>query len=69
MSEKMKVQTQDYPVTYMRTPAMDRQIRKEIGADSLSFISLEGMMSALDGKIPSAGGFCRGCFCGEYPVG
>ena len=45
------------------------EIRKEIGADSLSFISLEGMMSALDGKIPSAGGFCRGCFCGEYPVG
>ena len=31
MSEKMKVQTQDYPVTYKRTPAMDRQIRKEIG--------------------------------------
>ena len=44
------------------------EIRKEIGADSLAFISLKGMLSALIDCAPSANGFCRGCFCGEYPV-
>ena len=39
------------------------EIRKEIGADSLAFISLEGMLRAL-GKDS----FCEGCFSGEYPV-
>ena len=45
------------------------EIRKEIGADSLAFISLEGMLEALNmcGN-KSSGGFCKGCFCGEYPV-
>ncbi|MBP5697452.1 MAG: amidophosphoribosyltransferase [Treponema sp.] len=38
-------------------------IRKEIGADSLSFISLKGMLEAL-----GAESFCNGCFNGEYPV-
>lgn len=44
------------------------EIRKEIGADSLSFISLEGMLSALRQCNKNADGFCKGCFCGEYPV-
>ena len=39
------------------------EIRKEIGADSLAFISLEGMLEAL-----GASDFCKGCFSGEYPV-
>lgn len=45
------------------------EIRKEIGADSLAFISLEGMLEALRmcGDKTSFG-FCKGCFCGEYPV-
>ena len=44
------------------------QIRKEIGADTLSFISLEGMINALVSCKKDSDGFCRGCFCGEYPV-
>ncbi len=46
------------------------EIRKEIGADSLAFISLEGMIGALNSQIGSSSmnGFCKGCFCGEYPV-
>lgn len=44
------------------------EIRKEIGADSLAFISLEGMLSALTKCNIKADGFCKGCFCGEYPV-
>lgn len=39
------------------------EIRKEIGADSLAFISLEGMMKAF-----GADSFCKGCFSGQYPV-
>ena len=39
------------------------EIRKEIGADSLAFISLEGMIKAF-----GADTFCKGCFNGEYPV-
>lgn len=39
------------------------EIRKEIGADSLAFISIDGMRKAL-----GESGFCEGCFCGEYPV-
>ena len=45
------------------------EIRREIGADSLAFISLEGMLEALSmcGDNSSCG-FCKGCFCGQYPV-
>lgn len=39
------------------------EICKEIGADSLAFISLEGMIKAFGRDT-----FCKGCFCGEYPV-
>lgn len=39
------------------------EIRKEIGADSLAFISLDGMIKAFGVDT-----FCKGCFCGEYPV-
>lgn len=39
------------------------EIRKEIGADSLAFISLEGMVKAF-----GTDSFCKGCFNGSYPV-
>ncbi len=57
------------------------EIRKEIGADSLAFISLEGMIKSLSAcNFHNSGnsqapdnllslGFCKGCFCGEYPIG
>ena len=44
------------------------QIRKEIGADSLAFISVEGMFEALRSCNPEQYGFCKGCFTGEYPM-
>lgn len=42
------------------------EIRELIGADSLTFLSLDGMVKALgqDGN----GGFCLGCFTGDYPT-
>ncbi|MBC7086969.1 MAG: amidophosphoribosyltransferase [Tissierellales bacterium] len=40
------------------------EIRKAINADSLYFISLEGLVKAAGGE----NGFCKGCFTGDYPV-
>lgn len=41
---------------------------KQIDADSLAFISLEGMIEAINGCSNTGCGYCRGCFTGEYPV-
>jgi amidophosphoribosyltransferase len=35
-----------------------------LGADSLAFISVEGLLESLDGQS----GYCLGCFTGEYPI-
>lgn len=40
------------------------EIRKEIGADSLGYISIEGLLKSLGEEK----GFCLGCFNGVYPV-
>ncbi len=41
-----------------------------IGADSLAFISLDGLYRALGrpGRDPDRPGFCDACFTGEYPI-
>ena len=45
------------------------EIRHEIGADSLAFISLKGMLRALSSCCASEKtGWCEGCFSGLYPV-
>lgn len=42
------------------------EIRKEIGADSLEYLSMENMFEiAKESNIDS---FCTGCFTGKYPV-
>ena len=41
------------------------EICKIIGADSLGYLSQEGLMKTVEG---SGSGFCRGCFNGEYPI-
>ena len=58
------------------------EIRRHIGADSLAYLSIEGMMAALtsddelDGptpgrRLPAAArtceGYCNACFTGQYP--
>lgn len=40
------------------------EIREFIGADSLGYLSMEGLLNTLKGKD----GFCLGCFNGEYPL-
>jgi amidophosphoribosyltransferase len=55
------------------------EICKSLGADSLVFISVKGLLESLNGSaggvsMPAAsasretGGFCLGCFTGEYPI-
>lgn len=42
------------------------EIRKEIGADSLEYLSLESLKEiSKDCKVDS---FCNGCFTGKYPI-
>ncbi len=46
------------------------EMRAHIGADTLGFLSLEGMMRAItDAPAPSGpDGFCNACFTGRYPI-
>lgn len=40
------------------------EIREHVGADSLYYLSVEGMMKAVRRKD----GFCQACFTGQYPI-
>lgn len=44
------------------------EIRKEIGADSLGYLSLEGMIKAVDSIQGLKVGYCTACFDGNYPT-
>jgi len=49
------------------------EIRQHIGADSLAFISLDGMMRAItvdpgDESTGDVDGYCNACFTGRYPM-
>ncbi|EYE89150.1 amidophosphoribosyltransferase [Fervidicella metallireducens AeB] len=39
------------------------EIKDTIGADSVGYLSIDGLLTSLEGK-----GFCLGCFNGVYPV-
>jgi amidophosphoribosyltransferase len=45
-------------------------IAKEIGTDSLAFISIDGLYRALGeaGRNPDGPQFCDACFTGDYPI-
>jgi amidophosphoribosyltransferase len=40
------------------------QIRKRIGADTLHYLTLQGMLNAIDRQQ----GYCTACFTGQYPI-
>ncbi|HHW31882.1 MAG TPA: amidophosphoribosyltransferase [Clostridiaceae bacterium] len=43
----------------------EEEIRKMIGADSIGYLSLEGLLKS---PIGSKCGFCTACFNGDYPI-
>ena len=43
-------------------------IRETIGADSLHYLSLEGMESVIQEKVVGETGHCTACFSGKYPL-
>jgi amidophosphoribosyltransferase len=46
------------------------EMARFIGADSLAFISMDGLYRAMgnDHRDPSAPRFCDACFSGDYPI-
>jgi amidophosphoribosyltransferase len=48
------------------------ELCKSLGADSLAFISIEGLLASIDASCdsnnPANCGFCLGCFNGDYPI-
>lgn len=40
----------------------------KIGADSLDYLSLPGMLKAIESGMPYKNGHCSACFSGQYPV-
>jgi amidophosphoribosyltransferase len=40
------------------------EIERRLGVDSLGYLSLEGMV----GAVQSGGPYCTACFSGEYPA-
>ena len=55
-----------------RFPEAEAAIRQAIGADSLAFLSIEGMLEAIGRPFASPTdwqrGHCLACFTGEYPT-
>ncbi len=45
-------------------------MRREIGCDSLAFISMDGLYRAMGapGRDPEAPAYCDACFSGDYPI-
>jgi len=41
------------------------EIRESLGADSLGFLSVDGLIKT---PVGAPDGFCTGCFTGEYPI-
>lgn len=48
------------------------ELAKQLGADSLIYLTLEGLLSAVQSGIPSSAGkkegHCTACLNGQYPV-
>lgn len=50
-----------------------KQLAKHVGADSLEYLSVEGLRKAVTSKMkvknPKQAGHCTACLTGEYPGG
>lgn len=52
-------------IGFLKSP---EEIREHIGADSLAYLSHEGMMEAVFDEAVGENGHCSACFTGEYPI-
>ncbi|HMR66721.1 MAG TPA: amidophosphoribosyltransferase [Anaerolineae bacterium] len=43
-------------------------IRQKIGADTLAYLSLEGLTAAVQDSLPQSRTHCNACFSGHYPL-
>ncbi|MEO1291058.1 MAG: amidophosphoribosyltransferase, partial [Chloroflexota bacterium] len=43
-------------------------IRQRIGADSLGYLTLPGMLDAIADVVGFRNDYCTACFSGEYPI-
>ncbi len=43
-------------------------IRQHIGADSLDYLSLPGMLKAIEASVGFRNSYCTACFSGQYPI-
>jgi amidophosphoribosyltransferase len=41
------------------------EIRKYVAADTIGYLSLDGLLSSVNGRGPS---YCTSCYTGQYPV-
>jgi amidophosphoribosyltransferase len=58
--------TREELIASSRTP---EQIREFVGADSLGFLSLEGLHESVNGASDGPReGFCNACFTNDYPI-
>ncbi|HKX76731.1 MAG TPA: amidophosphoribosyltransferase [Acidimicrobiia bacterium] len=44
------------------------EIRRHVGADSLGYLSLAGLLDATDATDAAGAGFCHACLSGDYPT-
>jgi amidophosphoribosyltransferase len=44
------------------------EIRAHVGADSLAYLSHEGMIRAVAAEANSPRSYCSACFSGQYPI-
>ena len=59
--------TREELIASSRTPD---EIRQYVGADSLGYLSLEGLKESVNGTGSEAtrNGFCDACFSNDYPI-
>jgi amidophosphoribosyltransferase len=44
------------------------QIRERVGAESLDYLSLPGMLEAISNTVGFKNSYCTACFSGDYPI-
>lgn len=57
--------THDQLIGYQKSV---EEIRQHINADSLAYLSLEGMQATIAEAAPGVTGHCTACFSGDYPL-